>query len=111
MAESKLSPGLMNAAMAWRVKYRHTDAEGKTMQTHTLGVHQKTRGGVYPAGVRCKNMTVEVGAVGFAKEEVTHQLIAVDEFPVECIKEQGTDYTIVAEYSIQNSSGDEYLRT
>ena len=82
MAASKLSPGLMIAAMAWRAKHRHTDAEGETMKTHTLshtlGVHHKNRGGVYPAGVRCKNLTAEVGGVGFVKEEVTRQLIAVE---------------------------------
>ena len=56
-------------------------------------------------------MTVEVGEVGFVKEEVTHQLIAVEEYPVEYIKAQGNDYISGAEYNIQKSSEDEYLLT
>ncbi len=46
--------------MAWRVKYRRTDAEGKVirkkMPIGSLGVHPKNRGGVYPAGRRCKKL-------------------------------------------------------
>ena len=56
--------GLMTAAMAWRVKYRKTDNDGNAQKMYVpvggLGVHKKNRGGVYPAGVRCKSLCVEV---------------------------------------------------
>ena len=90
-----MGPGLMNAAMAWRVKYRLKDEDGKTIKTHslfqTLGCHQKNRGGLYPSGIRCKNLCVEVLEAGFVKEEVTHQLVAVEEYPVDFIKQEAKD--------------------
>ena len=83
MADSKLhGEGLMVAAMAFRVKYRKTDTDGKVVKSNVriaeLGVHRKNRGGVYPAGVRCVSLCEEVVPAGFVKEEVNHALIAVE---------------------------------
>ena len=77
MADSKEAlHGIMVAAMAWRVKYRKVNSKGETLMLQipitALGVHKKNRGGVYPAGVRCKSLNEEILLVGFAKEEVNH---------------------------------------
>ena len=77
---------LMVAAMAYRVKYRKVDSNGKAIKVwlriENMGVHKKNRGGIYPAGVRCKSLCVEVVGAGFVKEEVGHAVIAVEEPPV-----------------------------
>ena len=73
----------MTAAMAWRVKYRKIEDAGKVIRMKlriaSLGVHPKNRGGVYPAGVRCKGSCVDVVEVGFVKEEVNHAGVVVEE--------------------------------
>ena len=75
---------LMTAAMAYRVKYRidpkHFMYE---LAIRCLGTHRKNRGTVYPCGLRCKTLTVNVLKSGFLKEEVNHACIAVEEAPPE----------------------------
>ena len=75
---------LMTAAMAYRVKYRVDPKSFRhDLPIRCLGTHKKNRGTVYPSGLRCKTLTVEVLRSGFLKEEVNHACIAVEEPPPE----------------------------
>ena len=73
----------MIAAMCYRVKYRKTNkhdiAAKQMLSTGGVGVHRKNRGGVYPSGIRVRNLAIEVLDGGFAKEEVNHACVAVEE--------------------------------
>ena len=72
----------LNMASAWRVKYRDMKSKQKIrVRIENMGVHENNRGGVYPAGVRCRDLCTEVLKVGFLKEEFTHALVAVEEKP------------------------------
>jgi hypothetical protein len=107
---------LMVAAMAYRVKYRKVDSDGKTIRIHvrvdSMGVHKKNRGGVYPAGVRCKSLVVEVVQAGFLKEEVSHVCIAVEEVPLEEFIRGGSHVSLRASaYNAEQSGKDELLCT
>ena len=105
----------MIAAMAWRVKYRKTDEDGKVVRKKvsidSLGVHPKNRGGVYPSGVRCKSLCVEVIEVGFIKEEVNHAVVAVEETPAAHIRSRGDDYVSGSSYNVEKCRKDELLNT
>jgi hypothetical protein len=105
----------MIAGMAWRVKYRKLDSDGNVLRMKlplpTLGVHPKNRGGVYAAGLRCKNLNTEVIESGFVKEEVDHQGVAVEETPFEHVKQRGSDYETGKAYNKNQSSKDELLET
>ena len=105
--------GLMTMAMAYRVKYRQTDSDGKVVRKRvhiqSLGVHKKNRGGVYPAGVRCKSLCAEVVEVGFVKEEVLHSLVAVEERPL--AHSAVAAYESGLAYNIDKCSKDEFLLT
>ena len=75
---------LMTAAMAYRVKYRIDPKNFRhDLAIRHLGTHKKNRGTVYPSGLRCKTLTVQVLSSGFLKEEVNHACIAVEEAPPE----------------------------
>ena len=105
----------MIAAMAWRVNYRKLDAGSKVVRKkvsiQSLGVHPKNRGGVYPAGVRCKSLTVDVVDNGFVKEEVNHAVIAVEETPAEHIRSRGAGYVSGLTYNREACSKDDLLST
>ena len=106
----------MTVAMAWRVKYRRLTPDGKVVfereQIQRLGTHQKNRGGVYAAGVRCKSLRVEIIAVnGFVKEEVQRCFVTVQETPAGFVRRRGTDYDTGAAYNIECCSKDELLQT
>ena len=120
MADSKMAKmskdeehSLAVNGMAWRVKYRRTDAEGKVirkkMPIGSLGVHQKNRGGLYPAGRRCKNLCIEVLDVGFLKENVEHAVIAVEEIPMEVARSRGEKFESGAQYNIRQCRKDTEL--
>ena len=114
MADSKpVTEGVVTAAMAWRVKYRKTDDEGKVLRLKlpiaSLGVHRKNRGGVYPAGVRCKSLCVEAMDVGFVKEEFCHAFVSVEEPPVENIRSRGDDFVSSLSYNVAACKKDELL--
>ena len=88
MADSKLANqndqdhALMTAGMAWRVKYRIDAKKFRfDLAIRQLGTHKKNRGTVYPSGLRCKSLCVEVLKGGFLKEEVNHACVAVEEPP------------------------------
>ena len=114
MADSTLcSQSTVTAAMAWRVKYRKTLPDGKVHRTklriESLGVHRKNRGGLYPAGVRCKSLCEEAIGVGFVKEELNHAGVAVEETPAEHIRSRGVDFVTGSAYNIAASNRDELL--
>ena len=56
--------GEIAEAMAYRVKYRKVNSAGQAkkilLRIENLGCHMKNRGGVYPAGCRCKSLCLEV---------------------------------------------------
>ena len=108
MACSKpCTESLMIAAMAYRVKYRQYDAEGrvikKLMGIGFLGVHPKNRGGVYPAGVRCKSLTSDLFEVGFLKEEINHAVVGVEETPTNLIPGRVPTYVNGSEHNIEKT--------
>ena len=114
MADSKLcAASTVTAAMAWRVKYRKTTSDGKVLRVKLpvggLGVHYKNRGGVYPAGVRCKSLCEETVDVGFSKEEINHAGVSVEEAPAEHIRSRGTEYISGSAYNIAACNKDEFL--
>ena len=118
MADSKMSPdevhSLAVAGMAWRVKYRQTDENGKVIRVivniGSLGVHPKNRGGVYPAGKRCRSLCIEtVGDVGFLKENVEHAVVAVEEVPTEIASSRGGKFLSASQYNIKQCKQDELL--
>lgn len=116
MADSKLiNQSLMTQAMAWRVKYRKKDSEGNCvrlqLRIESLGVHQGNRGGVYPAGVRCKSLCVDALEVGFVKEEVNHLVIAVEETPPEHVRSRGDAFVCGSAFNAKCCSKDELLTT
>jgi hypothetical protein len=116
MADSKeCSTSLMIAAMAYRVKYRKTDEAHKVIRkkvpVDSLGVHPKNRGGVYPSGVRCKSLCVEVIEVGFIKEEVNHAVVAVEETPAAHIRSRGEKYVSGSTYNVEKCRKDELLNS
>ena len=94
---------VMTAAACWRVNYRKTTPDGemirKKQRVESLGVHPKNRGGVYPAGVRCQSLTVDVIEAGFVKEEVDHGVVVVEETPAEHIRSRGVDYVSGTKYN------------
>ena len=69
----------MVKAGALRVKYRKGSKQISFVRY--LGVHAGNRGGVYPAGTRCRELCTEVINSGFVKEEVGHMCVAVEEVP------------------------------
>ena len=77
--------GLIVQGMAYRVKYRKVDSQGRIVKiwiaVRNLGAHTRNRGGVYPAGERCKNLCIAVLQTGFTKEESNHAGVCVEERP------------------------------
>ena len=105
--------GIVKAAAAWRIKYRKTGPKGEVLKIRlridNLGVHRSNRGGVYPAGVRCKSLCVDVMEVGLLKEELQHQMVVVEDAPFDHIRSRGKDYISGSAYNIAASRKDEFL--
>ena len=101
--------------MAMRVKYRKYDENGNVLkvnlQVGSLGCHCKNRGGVYPAGIRCKSLCLEVADIGFLKESVEHCCVAVEEMPLEIARSRGEKHESGTAYNIRQSSKDEFLKS
>ena len=119
MADSKMSSdeahSLAVSGMAWRVKYRQTDANGKVVKIFvsigSLGVHPKNRGGVYPAGKGCRNLCIDVvGNFGFLKESVEHAVVTVEEVPTEIASSRGKEFLSASQYNIKQCKQDEFLK-
>ena len=75
----------------------------------SLGAHRKNRGGVCPAGVRCRSLCVDVATSGFLKEEVNHCGVVVEETPYENVSERGSDYKCMRAFNVTQSSRDDLL--
>ena len=74
----------LNMASAWRIKYRDMKFPLKVkVRVENMREHHQNRGGVYPNGLRCKDLCNEVLAAGFLKEEFSNMLVAVEEMPME----------------------------
>jgi len=101
--------------MCWRVKYRKKGADGEMVRikvrVESTGVHKKNRGSVYPAGVRCKSLSVDVLEAGFVKEEVNHAVVVVEETPPDQLRSRGPDYVSGSTYNGECSRKDELLIT
>ena len=99
----------MVTAMAYRARCRKTNADGTALKTplrvEASGVHRKNCGGVCLAGVACKRLCAEVVEAGFAKEEVNHACIAVEQVPLtEAIRRYGQGVVNASQNNIDNSS-------
>ena len=105
----------MVAAMAYRDKYRKTTSDDvpvkQKIAIQSLGVHPMNRGGVYPAGIRCKNLCEEVITCGFMKEEVNHACVAVEEVPIEHARSRGAEYVSGLAFNASKSVQDNLLQT
>ena len=118
MASAIPNMGLIARAMAWRVKYRKVDNAGQPirmlLRVDFLGVHKNNRGGVFPAGLRCRSLCGDVLHAGFIKEDVNHAGVAVEEPPAEEIirlrVDKGGEVESAAAYNIKQTSKDELLR-
>ena len=107
--------GIVTRAMAIRVKYRRMDKDAfilrPTVPVACLGVHPKNRGGVYPAGIRCKSLLKEVLEGGFSKEDVNHACVAVEEVPIADIRSRGENYESGLAFNTRKVAADELLST
>ena len=116
MADSKeaatVTQGIITAGMAFRVKYRVKTDMGVVLRRfcpiQSLGVHPKNRGGVYPSGLRCKSLSVDVVDEGFSKEECNYAGVAAEERPRHM---QPSDYVHMRTFNITSSVADELLAT
>ena len=98
-------------AAAWRVKYRNMKGTPKiTVRVENLGVHRNNRAGVYPAGIRCKELCESVISAGFLKEEISDKLVAVEEMPSHEARKCSETQT-GSEYNRRCSLKDELLQT
>ena len=51
----------LNKASAWRIKYRDIKSEQKIrIRIENMGVHNCICSGVYPAGIRCRDLCIEM---------------------------------------------------
>ena len=98
-----------------RVKYRDLKSPTKIkVRVENLGVHRNNRAGVYPAGIRCKELCGQVMEAGFLKEEFSDKLVAVEEMPTHEARSRGfntTEDKTGSQYNREASSKDELLQT
>ena len=114
-ADDGIPTSVMIQAMSWRAKYRKKDHYGEIarlkVRVETLGVHPKNRGGVYPAGIRCKSLCMDVLESGFVKEEMNHGVVVVEETPPEHFRSRGEGYVSATSFNASCSGKDELLVT
>ena len=99
-----------------RVKYRDMKSESGQkikVRVENLGVHRNNRSGVYPAGIRCKELCSEVIANGFLKEEFSDKIVAVEEMPTHEVQADPSrgEVQTGSQYNRAASSKDELLQT
>ena len=95
-------------AAAWRTKYA-LQVKVK-VRIENLGVHRNNRAGVYPAGIRCKELCGDVLPAGFLKEEFEDKLVAVEEMPAHEARNY-PDRQTGSQYNKELSSKDDLLKT
>ena len=106
----------LNMAAAWRIKYRDMkSSSGKVkVRVENMGVHDQNRSGVYPNGLRCKDLCENVLGAGFLKQEFSNMLVAVEEMPMAEImkldRSRG-DFQTGSEYNKAASLKDDLLQT
>ena len=88
--------GQVVAAAALRAKWSRKGPDGKPLKQKVriehIGVHPKNRGGVYPAGLRCRSLALDVLDVGVSKEALSHQMmVVVEETQIEEIRSRGDE--------------------
>ena len=119
---SKCAAGTVTQACAFRAKYRLVDTSGHGIRARTLvnylAPNTANRGGVYPAGIRCKQLLQDVLVSGFSKEELNNQVVTVEECPPEELaaviaakQKAGLSYASAATYNRSESAKDELLAT
>ena len=101
------SMSLVQAA-AWRTKYA-LPVKVK-VRIENFGVHRNNRAGVYPAGIRCKELCGDVLPAGFLKEEFEDKLVAVEEMPAHEARNY-PDRQTGSQYNKELSSKDDLLKT
>ena len=111
MADNKLArTGLMIEACAYKAKYRKEGPKVR-LRPGDLGVHKKNRGGAYPAGLRVKELLVDIAGHGILQEEADHNCSAVEEKPLaEILKDGSASFQSSLDYNIQECAKDELLR-
>ena len=104
---------LMCQAAAWRVKYMKMKSPGGEKvraRVENFGVHRKNRAGSYPTGIRCKELCQQVLTAGFWKEDFTHQIVAVEEMPLDEASGRGIDVLSGSAYNKAASLKDDLLK-
>ena len=79
------------------------------VRIENVGVHRQNRAGVYPTGIRCKELCQEVISNGFLKEEFSDKLVAVEEMPLHEAQTRNIDET-GSQYNREASSRDKLLQ-
>ncbi len=64
---------------------------------------------MYPVGVRCQSLCVDVVEVGFVKEEVGQGVVVVEETLAEYIHSRGENYVSGSAYNVSACSKDKLL--
>ena len=101
--------GLMIKASAYIAKYA-IDGPKVRLRPGDAGVHKKSRGGEYPAGLRGKELLVDIARAGIIQDEVDHHGYAVEEMPLQKVLEsKETGFTTTLEYNVQQCAKDELL--
>ena len=101
--------GLMIKASAFIAKYAK-DGPKVRLRPGDNGVHKKNRGGEYPAGLRGKELFVQIARAGIIQDEVDHHGYAVEEMPVqEMLQRKETGVTSTLEYNVQQCAKDKLL--
>ena len=110
MAVSKEdTSGLMTKASAFIAKYAIEGGRVR-LRPGDVGVHKKSRGGDYPAGLRAKELLVEMSRAGILQDEVDNHGYAVEEMPVKMILDsKDACITTTLEYNVQQCAKDELL--
>ena len=80
------------------------------VRVENLGVHCNNRSGVYPAGIRCKQLCIDAISAGFQKEEFEDKLVAVEEMPAHEARNY-PDRQTGSQYNKELSSKDDQLKT
>ena len=110
MAMSKEdTSGLMIKASAYIAKYAVEGGKVR-LRPGDAGVHKKSRGGDYPAGLRAKELLVEMTRAGILQDDADNHGYAVEEMPVQMMLDsKGDCMTTTLEYNVQQCAKDALL--
>ena len=117
MANSKMekicaegaATGLMIKANAFIAKYAVAGPKVR-LRCSDSEVHKKNRGGEYPAGLRGKELLVDLAKVGIHQDEVDHHGYAVEEMPLEKVLEcKDPGFISTLEHNVRQCEKDTWL--